>query len=171
MSAINLMRTDKAMPENLDAASEFLFSVFDGFNREDKRAWHRFWKRMIGMEPGEMAQIEAKLPRSGPFHRRHMKIEQTVFDSQERFQSFRAFRDWLKIGAGHCQWVPGPKGAIIPIPDSTSYAAMDDEPFRVFHEDAIKFLRGDRAANVLWPHLKGARAAEMMNSILEGFDE
>jgi hypothetical protein len=171
MSAINIMRTDKAMPENLDAASEFLFSVFDGFNRQDRAAWRRFWKRLRNMEPGEMALIEAKLPRSGPYHRRHMKIEQTVFDAQERFQHFRAFRDWLKIGSGHCEWVPGPKGAIIPIPDSTSYASMDDEAFRVFHENAVKFLRGDRAADVLWPHLKGARAAEMMDAVLVEFNE
>lgn len=171
MTTINLMRTDKAMPVNLDAVSEFLFGVFDGFNRDDRRAWRSFWKRVKGMEPGEMALIEARLPRSGPFHRRHMKIEQTIFDAQERFQNFKALRDWMKIGAGHCEWVPGPKGAIIPIPDSTSYASMDNEEFKVFHENSIQFLRGDRAANVLWPHLKGARAAEMMLVILEGFGE
>lgn len=170
MSSINIVRTDKAMPENLDAASEFLFSVFDGFSRDDKRAWHRFWKRMIGMEPGEMALIEAKMPRSGKYHRRHMAIEQAVFDAQERFQSFEQFRYWLKVGAGWVTWAAGPKGGVVPIPKSISYANADQEEFTRYHEAVMEFLRGQHAARFLWRHLnEGADA--MMNSILEGFDE
>lgn len=173
MSAINLMKTDMAPPTEQDRGvlAKFLTGYIDGFNRDDKRAWRRFLKRLMGMEPGEMALIEARMPRSGPFHRRHMAIEQQVFDSQERFQNFKAFRDWVKIGAGHCEWVPGPKGAVVPIPNSISYASMDDNDFSVFHENMIQFLRGDHAANVLWPHLKGARAAEMMDAILQEFSE
>jgi hypothetical protein len=174
VSQITIMRTDKAWPFAamvLDAIKDFLFGVIDGFNRDDKRAWRRIWKRIKDMEAGEMLVIDIRMPRSGPFHRRHMKIEQSVFDSQERFQNFKAFRDWVKIGAGHCEWVPGPKGAVVPIPNSISYASMDDNDFRVFHENMIQFLRGDHAANVLWPHLKGDRAADMMDAILQELSE
>ncbi len=171
MSTINLMRTDKAMPSNLEAARELLFGALDGFNRDDKKAWRRFWKRLIGMEPGEMARVEAWMPRSGPYHRRHMKIEQSVFDAQDRFGDFEQFRYWLKVGAAWVTWAAGPKGGVVPIPKSISYAKADEEEYRRYHEQVIEFLRGEHAADYLWPHLKGARSAEMMNSILEGFNE
>lgn len=173
MARLTIVRTDQEAPNEpmREALRRFLFGVIDGFNKEDRRAWRSFWKRVMGMEPGDMAVAEMLFPRSGPFHRRHMKIEQTVFDAQERFQNFDALRNWIKIGAGHCEWVPGPKGAIVPIPKSIAYASMDDEEFKSFHENAIQFLRGGHAADVLWPHLKGARAAEMMESVLREFSE
>ena len=174
MTQITIMRTDRAMPiieSALDVIRGFLFGVVDGFTRDDKKAWRRIWSRVKRMEAGELLVIDVVQPRSGPFHRRHMAIEQAVFDAQERFQSFKAFRDWLKIGSGHCEWVPGPKGAIVPIPNSISYASIDDDAFRVFHENMIEFLRGDHAANILWPHLKGVRADEMMDAILMEFSE
>ena len=173
MSKLTLMRSEQPLPEGpaMDAVKGFLFGVVDGFTEPDRKAWNRFWNRVKRMEAGELWNLEMVFPRSGAFHRRHMKIEQSVFDAQERFQDFEAFRCWVKIGAGHCEWVPGPKGAIVPIPKSIAYASMDDQDFRVFHENTIQFLRGDHAANVLWPHLKGQRAAEMMDSILQGFEE
>ena len=173
MSKIFLVRTNIAHPGEtlLKAVSHFLFRCYDGVKKEDKRGWRMLWRRLFGLEPGEWMVIEVTLPRSGLFHRRHMAIEQAVFDAQERFQNFNSFRDWTKIGAGHCEWVPGPKGAIVPLPNSISYASIDENDFRVFHENMIQFLRGDHAADVLWPHLKGARAAEMMDSILQGFSE
>ena len=173
MTRIAILRTAEALPDEgaMQAASRLLFGAINGFTRDDRRAWYRFWKRITGMEPGEIANVEMVFPRSGPYHRRHMAMEQSVFDAQDRFQNFKAFRDWLKIGAAHCEWVPGPKGAIVPIPNSISYASMDDEDFRVFHGNMIQFLRGEHAANILWPHLKGDMAAEMMDSILREFDE
>lgn len=168
MSAINILRTDQAMPENLDSVRQVLFGALDGFNRDDKRAWRSFWKRIIGMEPGEMALIEARMPRSGPFHRRHMAIEQAVFDAQERFWSFDQFRVWLKVGAGWVDWCAGPKGGVVPIPKSISYAKADQEEFQRFHFAVMEFLRGPHAAAFLWRHLDDAAA--MMDSILEGFD-
>lgn len=164
------MRTDKAMPANMEPARDLLFGALDGFNRDDKRAWRRFWKRLIGLEPGEMALIEARMPRSGPFHRRHMAIEQSVFDAQERFQDFEQFRYWLKVGAGWVTWAAGPKGGVVPIPKSISYAKADQEEFTRYHEAVVAFLREGHAARFLWRHL-GDGADVMMDSILGGFEE
>lgn len=173
MSKINVIRTDCDIPDEraLEGARSFLFNALSGFNRQDKISWNRLWKRMLRLEPGEIMLFEASFPRSGPFHRRHMKIEQSVFDAQERLAPFGAFRDWLKIGSGHCKWLPGPKGGIVPIPDSTSYTAMDDEEFKRFHENSITFLRTDHAQRVLWPHLDQNQRREMIEAILEGFLE
>lgn len=173
MSKITIMRTRQNMPseKSLDAARELIFGTLDGFSRDDKSAWRRFWKRLLRLEPGEMAVVETVFPRSGPFHRRHMKIEQTVFDAQERFDDFdHEFRDWLKIGAGWVKWVPGAKGGIVPLPKSISYARADEEEFRRYHDQVIEFLRGPHASKYLWPHLKD-KAPEMMASLLEGFGE
>ena len=172
MSKIAIIRTNHAWPEPkaLEGAKALLFGAIDGFSKEDKRGWRRFWKRVMNLEPGEMAQAEMVFPRSGPFHRRHMKIEQSVFDAQERFTDFEQFRAWLKVGAAWVVWMPGPKGGVVPIPKSISYAKADEEEFRQYHDQVISFLRGPHAAPYLWRHL-GDGAHDMMDSVLEGFNE
>ncbi len=172
MSKLTVCRTDLALPDEpvLESVRRFLFGVLDGFGKDDKRAWRRFWKRLINAEPGELVNVEMVFPRSGPFHRRHMAIEQAVFDAQERFTDFEMFRDWLKIGAGWVEWVPGAKGGIVPLPKSISYAKADDEEFQKFHGKVMIFLRGLHAAPYLWKPL-GDGAHAMMDAILAGFDE
>lgn len=169
MSAINILRTDKELPD-MEAAGQFLFGAIDGFTREDRRAWRSFWKRVKNMEPGELARIEAVMPRSGPYHRRHMAIEQAVFDGQERFANFEQFRYWLKVGAGWVDWCAGPRGGVVPVPKSISYAKADQEEFTRYHEAVVDFLRGPHAAKFLWRHL-GESAHEMIDRILTEFEE
>jgi len=173
MAKIVVMRQDREMPDEkaLAGARELLFGVLDGFSNDDKRAWRRFWKRLFTLEPGEMVAAEMVFPRSGQFHRRHMAIEQSVFDAQERFGDFEMFRYWLKVGAAWVTWAAGPKGGVVPIPKSISYAKADQEEFQKYHEKVVAFLRGPHAAEYLWPHLPGGVAANMMNEILEGFQE
>lgn len=173
MSKIILVRTNVAFPGEsmLKAVSHFLFKCFDGVKKEDKRGWRMWWKRLFALEPGEWMVIEIILPRSGPFHRRHMAIEQAVFNLQDRFDNFDMFRVWLKVGAGWVIWAAGPKGGVIPIPKSISYAKADETAFRTFHDQMINFLRGDHAAPYLWPHLDHDGAHAMMHGCLEGFDE
>lgn len=172
MAKLTLVRTGESLPEGaaLEGARRLLFGALDGFSRDDKRAWRKFWRRLTRMEPGEIAQAEMVFPRSSPYHRRHMAIEAAVFDAQERFDDFDMFRDWLKIGAAWVVWVPGAKGGIVPLPKSISYAKADQAEFERYHEAVIGFLRGQHAAPYLWRHL-GTGAHEMMSSILEGFSE
>lgn len=170
MSQITIMRTDKAMPAAMDQVKDFLFGAIDGFTRDDKRAWRRIWKRIKDLEVGEMLAVDMRMPRSGPYHKRHMVIEQSVFDAQERFNSFEQFRVWLKVGAGWVDWCAGPKGGVVPIPRSISYAKADQEEFTRYHEAVIAFLRGPHAAKFLWRHL-GDGSAQMMESVLQEFDE
>ena len=173
MSQITIIRTDKPWPLAamiLDAIKDFLFGVIDGFNRDDKKAWRRIWKRIKGMEAGEMLVVDIRMPRSGPFHRRHMAIEQQVFDAQERFSNFDQFRYWLKVGAGWVDWCAGPKGGVVPIPKSISYAKADQHEFEQYHAKVMAFLRGPHAAAFLWKHL-GNDAHWSMDSILQEFGE
>ena len=67
---------------------------------------------MTDEQIGEIFEITIKRIRHGKFHRKHMALEQAIFDAQERFTQFDPiFRDWLKVGAGFVEWHPGPRGA------------------------------------------------------------
>lgn len=153
-----------------EAVRRVVFGVVDGLGHQQQKRWRRFWGWLMKMEPGEVCRVSTLMERSGPYHRRHFAIEQAVFDAQERFENFDQFRVWLKVGAGWVTWAAGPKGGVVPIPNSVSYAKADEMEFREFHERVIGFLRGPHAAVYLWPHLK-SMADEMMNQILEGFQE
>lgn len=172
MSRVTIIRTAGMLPLEsiLIHIRAFLFGLFDGWSNTDKKGWRKIWKRLMALEPGEFAVIEFIIPRSSPYHRRHMAIEAAVFDAQERFEDFEMFRDWLKIGASWVVWVPGAKGGIVPLPKSISYAKADQAQFEEYHANVMAFLRGQHAAPFLWRHL-GNEAGDMMDSILAGFDE
>jgi hypothetical protein len=171
VTTITITRTNIALPSDkeLESASKLLFDCFKGFNLVDNKRWRQLWKKLIRMEPGEMLVIDMTFPRSGPYHRRHMAIEQTVFDAQERFQNFEQFRYWLKVGSGWVIWAAGPKGGVVPIPKSISYRNADEAEFRQYHVQVMEFLHGPHAAHYLWQHLD--KPNEMMTKILQGFDE
>lgn len=170
MSKVCLVRTGMEVPATLDAVRNFLFGVFDGFRQDDRKGWRKIWKRLMGLEPGELAVIEFVIPRSGPFHRRHMAIISAVFDAQERFEDFDQFWIWLKVGAGWVDWCAGPKGGVVPIPKSVSYAKADQAEFEQYHAKVMVFLRGPHAPVFLWKHL-GNDAHWRMDSLLSEFGE
>lgn len=173
MSEIVLVRQDCEIPEaDRDAARRVLFSVVDGLGEINRKRWRRFFSTLLRMEPGELATIRTHKARSGPFHRRHMKLEQTVFEHQERFENFeRGFRDWLKVGAGHCDWHPGPRGGVFPVPKSISYTEMEEGDMREFHDAAIAFLRTPHALRTLWPNVPEDARYEGMEALLGSFGE
>lgn len=172
MSRVTIVKTGDMMPPEpvLAHVRNFLFGLFDGFRQDDKKGWRRIWKRLTNMEAGETAVVEFVVPRSSPYHRRHMAIISAVFDSQERFEDFDQFWIWLKVGAGWVDWCAGPKGGVVPIPRSVSYAKADQHEFEQYHGKVMAFLRGEHAAPFLWRHL-GNDAHWMMDSILSGFEE
>jgi len=172
MSRVTIIKNAEAIPEGaaLDGIRRFLFGFFDGWRKDDKSGWRKIWRRLMDMEPGEFAVIEFVIPRSGPYHRRHFAILSAVFDSQERFDDFERFRDWLSIGAGHVTWVPGAKGGIVPLPKSIRYSKADQAEFEAYHAKVMAFLRGEHAARFLWRHL-GDEANSMIETIFDGFGE
>lgn len=137
-----------------------------GLSPADKKSFALFKKNLEKLEQGEMCMIKTELRRVSGFHRLHMKMEQDVFKSQEMFENFEQFRNWLKIGAGFVDWVGGENGQLIPIPKSISYTACDEGVMREFHTNTVAFLRGTYATKFLWPHLLPLQGAEMMEAIL-----
>lgn len=173
MAEITLVRQHPAaIPEaDREAARRVLFGVVDGLGEHGKKQWRRFFNMLMRLEPGEMVSIKTHKARSGPFHRRHMVIETAVFEAQEKFDSFEQFRNWLKVGAGFCDWVPGPRGAVIPVPKSIAFAKLEDGDMRQVHDDMAAFLRTEYAQKTLWKHLSVLQRSEMLETILRGFGE
>jgi hypothetical protein len=171
MAEITLVRKPdiELTDQEKDIARKAMFGFVDGLGERGQKQWRRFWNRLMRLEPGEISTISSHLARSGPFHRRHMLIEQRVFEAQERFEDFDQFRYWLKVGSGWVVWAAGPKGGVVPIPRSISYAKADEVEFQDFHQKSMGFLRGPHAARYLWPHLDDPH--QMMDSILSGVGE
>lgn len=164
MSEIVLVRQEAApiAPADADAARRVLFGLVDGLGEAGRKSWRRFVNGLMRLEPGEMVEIRTARPRSGPFHRRHMALEQQVF---------KPFRDWLKVGAGHCDWFPGPKGGVFPVPKSIAYDQLEEDDMREFHDNTVAFLRTEHAGRTLWRHLSPAARIEMVEGLLGGFGE
>jgi Protein of unknown function (DUF1367) len=173
VSEIILVRQPASVITDADkaAARRVIFGVIDGLGDHGKKQWRRFWNMLLRLEAGEMVEIRTHKERLGWYHRKHMALEQAVFESQERFEIFKAWRDWLKVGAGHCNWYPGPKGAVFPVPKSISYGEMEQGEMEEFHTNAVAFLRTEHAQKTLWKHLTVLKRSEFMELLLAGFRE
>jgi hypothetical protein len=173
MPAITIVRQDHVplTEQQRETLRTALFGLIDGLDDGNRRAWRRFWNWMLRLEPGEVASIETRIPRHLGFHRRHMAIEQAIFKAQDRMASFEQFRNWLKIGAGFCDFLPSRDGHLVAVPKTINFADCDEEAMRQFHDDAVTFLRTEGATHFLWPHLDDRRGAEMVEAVLERFNE
>jgi hypothetical protein len=148
-----------------------MFGMIDGLGERGRKQWRRFVNGLMSLEPGEMVDIKTHKARSGPFHRRHMLIETRVFEAQEKFEHFEQFRNWLKVGAGFCDWVPGPRGAVMPVPKSIAFDKLEEGDMRQVHDDMIAFLRTEHAGRTLWRHLPESARTDMLETTLADFHE
>lgn len=173
MSEITLVKQHPAeIPQaDREAARRVLFGMVDGLGEKGKKQWRRFVNGLMRMEPGEMVEIRTHKERIGWYHRKHMALEQAVFESQEKFEEFNSFRTWLKVGGGFVDWHPGPKGGVIPVPKSISYSKLEQGEMESVHEEMVKFLRTEHAGRTLWKHLSPTQRIDMVEGILQGFDE
>ena len=168
-SAILITKTHPldGIPEQDKAAvRRFLFDGLRGLDEQNDKRWKRFWRRIWEAEPGEVFHFLNVVDRAGPFHKRHMAIEQALFDRQDRFTNQARFRDWLKTGAGHGKYEIV-NGRMKFVPSSTAYEECSDDEFREVHENMVAFLRTPRAQRRLWPHLPADRRTEMIESIVD----
>ncbi|WP_423459956.1 hypothetical protein [Ottowia sp. VDI28] len=155
------------MPEAQRATvRHVLLDAVGGLDSVHNTRWRRFVNRLLRAEPGEVFELMTLTDRSGKFHRRHMALEQRLFDHQERFATLGALRDWLKTGAGWVEWKPGARGSIVPVPRSTAYEACSDDEMREVHEAMLAFLHQPATQRKLWPHLSSHARAAMLESVL-----
>lgn len=173
MSEITLVRQQEvSIPEaDREVVRRVIFSIVDGLGDLNRKRWRRFFNGLLKLEPGEMVDIKTHKARLGWFHRKHMKLETRVFEEQERIAEFESFRLWLKLGAGHVEWMPGPKGGVFPVPKSIAYDKMEQGAFEEFHHNAIAFLRTPHACKYLWPKLPDLQRIDAIEALLAEFNE
>lgn len=160
------------MPEQQRAiVRHVLMDAVGGLDSVNDGRWRRWVNRLLRAEPGEVFELTTLAERSGQFHRRHMAMEQQLFDRQERFVSLNAMRDWLKVASGWVEWLPGAKGNIVPVPKSISYEQCSDDEMREVHEAMLAFLHTPHATRFLWPHLSSHARAAMLESALANPDQ
>lgn len=173
MAKITLVRQNREITDakrtELRAVLAVLYAFVDGLGELEGKKWRRFWSALLRMEIGEMAEIITHKARVGVYHRRHMLLEQRVFDAQERIAEFKNFRLWLKIGAGHVTWMAGPTGGVVPVPKSVAYEEMEQADFEEFHQSAVDFLRGEHAIKYLWPKLPAPQRHDAIEAVLGDF--
>ena len=141
----------------------------EGFGQKGAKTYGKFLSACKVLEIGETLGFSYKVPRSGPFHRRHFAMLQQIFDAQEQFGDFDQLRKWLEVGAGFATFVPGPKGRMVALPKSIAYTELDQAEFEDVHEKVKAFLRSRHATNFLWSHLNEAQQIEMVEQLLAEF--
>jgi hypothetical protein len=157
----------------VQAASQFLFECFKGQDTNHDARWRRLW-RSFAEGTRDSMHLWVIVGRSGKFHRRHMAIENDVFELQDCFEPTaagrKAFRWWLKTGAafGHYE---ASNGKLVFVPDSTSYEECDDAKMREFHEAAMEFLRQPHALKHLWPQVARDQRLAMLEAAIAGDPE
>lgn len=124
-----------------------------GWGEKGRRAYAK-WRHIVrSLEPGEMAHFAYRLPRSGRHHRFFFARLAELFGRQETFEDADRMLDWLKVGAGHVDMLPGIDGHPVAIPRSINWASLDEQGFIEFTRAMNDFLWTPHAQAVLWPHL------------------
>lgn len=171
MDIVLIKQTDARLDDKDGAiVRQFLFGAVDGVNDRDKRAWRGFWRAVNESPFGEYFTVSIKRRRSGPFHRLSFAVMQAVFKGQERFDDFKIFRNFVKIGAGFVDYIPDVHGELHAVPKSVSFDDCSEEEMRQFHDDSVTFLRTGPAQSVLWPQLSPQMAEMGVESILNQFE-
>lgn len=171
MEIVLVKQTDARLSEEDQAVvRRFLFEHLTGATPKDARGWNRFCRALNEAGSGEYFSIKLERQRSGKFHRLTMLVLTKVFKAQERFEDFRIFRQFVKLGAGFCDYLPTPNGELRAVPKSQNFDECSEEDVHEFFENAIKFLRSERACKTLWPDAPVWQSAAGMDEIFKGFD-
>jgi hypothetical protein len=171
MAEITLVRQESAPVTQADreTALRVLFTHVRGLGERGQKQWRGFVGQLLKLGPGEMVTIRTHRERLGWFHRKHMVLETRVFEAQERFDDFEAFRAWLKVGSGFVDWYPRPKGGVIPVPRSISYSKLEQGDMEEVHANMCRFLRTEHALKTLWPKLPATQRFEAIEAVLDEF--
>lgn len=124
-----------------------------GWGEKGVRAWNKWRKIVRELAPGEMVHFTYRMPRSPQHHKFFFARLNELFERQERFEDVDRLLEWLKVGAGHADLVPGRDGTLVAIPKSIAWHSLDEQEFIEFTRAMTDFLWTPYAQAALWPHL------------------
>lgn len=125
----------------------------DGLGEKNRRAFQKFHRIVGELEVGETMGFSYRLPRSPKHHRYFFARLQALFERQEVFSDPEHLLGWLKVGAGHVDFVPGMDGQIVAMPASIAWLSIDEQTFIEIHRAMRDFMWTAHAQAYLWPHL------------------
>ena len=149
-----------------DILRRVLTEDVQGVDDENNRRWRRFVNQLSKAEAGEMFELVRAEPRHGPFHKRHRKVLQKLFDSQERYRLIEPLHDWLKMKTYFVTWGENWQGKPVMVPRSTSFDECSEDDMRGFHGRMVDFLHDPACQRHLWRHLPAPQRAEMVETVL-----
>lgn len=141
-----------------------------GFTEADQRAYAKYRAQLDALEVGELFGYSVWFPRNPKLHKLHFAVIKAVFEAQEQFSDPSELRKWLYVGAGYCDFLPGPKGRMVAVPKSIAYDKIDDADFSELHRKVIDFLRDQHSQAFLWGHLTVDQRWEMVETLLTEFE-
>jgi len=136
----------------------------EGFGDRGRRAFAKFVKIVSELEVGETLGFQYRLPRSPRHHRFFFAKRAELFDRQETFDDPDRLLEWLKVGSGFCDLLPGIDGVPCAIPRSIAWDALDEQGFIEFTRAMNDFLWTPHAQAVLWPSLDADQRYECIES-------
>ena len=156
MSLITVCRTRVPLPTDGELASvrRFLTECFTGAREDDRRAWNRFWKRMIRLEAGEFAQAELIIPRDPVFHRKFFALLNLGYEAWEPARkrktykgmpvekNFEQFREDVTILAGYYHQTFDLSGRMCLKAKSISFGKMEESEFEKLYSAVADVLLG-----------------------------
>lgn len=140
-----------------------------GVSEEDQRRWARWLARSASAQAGDTLRFEWKQPRSSKHHRLFFAQLGALAQRQEQFDTVEKLRLWLTVGAGYCDFAPGPTGRMVAIPRSIAWESMDEGAFGELHAAVNSFLWSEHARRFLWPHLTPQQTYDMVDQLLTEF--
>jgi hypothetical protein len=142
-----------------------------GHGDKGQRAYSKFRQRVEAMRPGDTLHFEWREPRSLPHHRLFFAKLGALMDMQEQFDAEDKLRAWLTVGAGYADFVPGPTGRMVALPQSIAFDKLDEADFADLHSRVDAFLWTDHARRFLWPHLTVQQTYDFIDQLLSGFQK
>lgn len=142
-----------------------------GMGEKGERAFRRFVRATQELQPGETLKLAFKIPRAPGPHKHHFKLLHAIFDQQDQYIDFDRFREWVQIGAGFCDIVPGPKGKPVAHARSINWESLEEADFEQHHRDVVAFLRSTHCTRYLWPQMTDLQADTLMNNLLAVYGE
>lgn len=154
MTKLTIIRTECGTPSKqvLDAAHQLIFQFIDGFTESDKKGWRRLWSKIMRLEPGELLQVEAVIPRNPKYHRKFFALLQVGFDAwdagrkrktykgREVTKNFERFREDVTILAGYYEQTFDLRGKMRLQAKSISFAKMEDAEFEQLYSSVVDVL-------------------------------
>lgn len=131
-----------------------------GLGETNAKRYAKWCVMVRELDMGESLVFSWKHPRSPRHHRFFFSKLRELFDRQERFDKDDRLLDWLLVGAGHCDLLPGPGGQVVAMPLSINWTECDEREFTEISQAIDQFMWTEYAQAFLWPHLSDAAQHE-----------